>query len=103
MSRRTTTRSKREQLPEDLRKELDAATPAQFRQILDRLAETINVSHHAHQLSAAAAQVSARASLIESAHELLPVAKAFAAKGRPRLLAVLTKIINDRNVKFGSS
>lgn len=59
-------------------------------------------AHAANQFEAIATQVAARRKLILTAHELLPKAKALAAQGKPRLLAVLTKIINDRNIKFGA-
>ena len=57
--------------------------------------------HAARQLEALTAQVAARRKLIVTAHDLLSKAKSLAERGKPRLLAVLTKIINDKNIRFG--
>jgi hypothetical protein len=65
------------------------------------LKHKLRLVHAANQLEAIATQTAARRKLILTAHELLPKAKSLADKGKPRLLAVLTKIINDRNIRFG--
>ncbi len=72
-------------------------TAAAFAAVRDRIIQL----HAVGTLEAVAAQNKARRELIIAAADLLPTATALAKKGKPRLLAVLTKIINDRNVKFG--
>jgi hypothetical protein len=67
----------------------------------NKMADKMKLVHASNQLVAQAAQVSARRRLILAADALLPKAAQLAEKGKPRLLAVLTKIINDRNIKFG--
>jgi hypothetical protein len=46
------------------------------------------------------AQTLARTELIKTAQALLPKARTLAARGRPRLLAVVSKIILDRHLQF---
>jgi hypothetical protein len=80
-------------------------TPEQTAELISELngkfIAKMKIVHATRQLEAQAAQVSARQRLITAADALLPKATALAHKGKPRLLAVLTKIINDRNIKFG--
>ena len=47
----------------------------------------------------AAARAAARRQLISSAHDLMPKATALARKGRPRLLAIVAKIIGDPKLR----
>ena len=44
------------------------------------------------------AKASARRQIMTCCKELVPVAIGFARKGRPRLLAVISKILGDRNL-----
>ncbi len=46
------------------------------------------------------AQTLARTELIKTAQALLPKARTLALRGRPRLLAVVSKIILDRHLQF---
>jgi hypothetical protein len=94
----TKNRSKK-QTDELARPEMDTA---QLIELGHSLKSRMQLAHAANQLEAIAAQTAARRKLIVTAHDLLSKAKALAEKGKPRLLAVLTKIINDRNIKFGA-
>jgi len=80
---------------------LPQLTAEQLIDLGHKMAAKMKLVHASRQLDAQAAQVSARQRLITAADALLPKAAALAEKGKPRLLAVLTKIINDRNIKFG--
>jgi hypothetical protein len=94
---RTKSRSKK-QPPEPQTPQL---TAEQLADLGKKLADKMKMVHASNQLEALATQVSARRRLIIAAAALLPKAATLAEKGKPRLLAVLTKIINDRNIKFG--
>ena len=93
------TKSRRKKQPPE--PELPKLTPEQLAELGQKMAAKMKMVHAANQLDALATQVSARRRLIITAHALLPKAAALAEKGKPRLLAVVTKIINDRNIKFG--
>jgi hypothetical protein len=55
--------------------------------------------HTMLEAQAALQRAECRRRIISIARDLLPQAAAFARKGRPRLLAVLTKIIGDEKLR----
>ena len=99
MSVKTTKNGDKTQTAELAAPEMDTE---QLLELGRSLKSRMQLAHAANQLEAIATQTAARRKLILTAHELLPKAKSLAEKGKPRLLAVLTKIINDRNIKFGA-
>ena len=60
----------------------------------------MKVEHAATQVAAKIAQTNAREKIIATADQLLPMAHELASRSGPRLLAVLSKIILDKNLRF---
>ncbi|HEY0703445.1 MAG TPA: hypothetical protein VGD60_11815 [Candidatus Acidoferrales bacterium] len=75
-------------------------TPSEIEKRAADLTTNFRLEHQLAQAAALAAQTQARQSLISSAEKLLVLAEKQAERGRPRLLAVLSKIILDRNLRF---
>lgn len=89
------------------RKEQIPRTPEQETEAIRELARGVNEAmdtFHAEMTltmsKAKLAQTLARTELIKTAQGLLGKARNLAERGRPRLLAVVAKIILDRNLQF---
>lgn len=74
----------------------DATDEDQRRELLGKYKTQVAV----RRVLALNSQVAARRQLIITAEALLPKATKLAEKGKPRLLAVVSKIILDRHLRF---
>jgi hypothetical protein len=72
------------------------STVAELRGVFDDLTQQMMLTLS----NAKVAQTLARTELIKTAQMLLPKARTLAERGRPRLLAVIAKIILDRHLQF---
>jgi len=61
-------------------------------------ARRLNLQIRVLEGQAEMAKASARRQIMTCCKELVPVAIGFARQGRPRLLAVISKILGDRNL-----
>jgi hypothetical protein len=105
MQRRTrvsaTKNGRKTQIPPPPRTpEQEAQVIAELTQAVREQMDTINVELAKTVTAATLAQTLARTELIKTAQGLLEKARKLAETGRPRLLAVISKIILDRHLQF---